>query len=410
MALDTNFIGGLSRMRDLAPDDVIDRRRVERGVGRVLAARGFERLDPPALERSDLFVRKSGGEIAGSLYAFTDPGGVSVSLRPEFTPSIIRWRVENDRTGAGARRYSYSGPVFRYGEGARFRQFQQAGAELIGVPGSEGDSEILRTAVDCLESAGVRDVRVRVGHVGVLRDVLAARGLSERARMFILSHLAEIGRGADGGERLIEKAAAAGLILDGRNGATATSSRRADAAAENRASPALDALADSISGPTGRRSAERILSRLVMRRGQAASAADFRAAINGVSRLANGADNDAPADSRDALARAKTVLEDCGASPRSLNELKSTLENLRSAGAAAVDLDFSFVRGLAYYTGVVFEFMGSGGAYPLGGGGRYDDLVKAFGGADEPACGFALDVDELSLQVRAPDAAAKAAR
>ena len=228
--------------------------------------------------------------------------------------------------------------------------------------------------------------------------------------MFILSNLAEIGRGADGGERLIEKAAAAGLILDGRNGATATSSRRADAAdAENRASPALDALADSISGPTGRRSAERILSRLVMRRGQAASAADFRAAINGVSRLANGADADDPADSRDALARAKSVLQDCGASPRSLNELESTLENLRGAGAAAVDLDFSFVRGLAYYTGVVFEFMG-GGAYPLGGGGRYDDLVKAFGGADAPACGFALDVDELSLQVRAPDAAAKAAR
>lgn len=394
-------------MRDLAPDDVVDRNRVERGVVRVLAARGFERLDPPALERSDLFVRKSGGEIAGSLYAFTDPGGVSVSLRPEFTPSIIRWRVENDRADGGAKRYSYSGPVFRYGEGARFRQFQQAGAEFIGVPGSEGDSEILRTAVDCLESAGVRGVRVRVGHVGVLRDVLAARGLSERARMFILSNLAEIGRDDDGESRIIEKAAAAGLILDGRNGAIAASRRSDDAAAENRASPALDALADSISGPTGRRSAERILSRLVMRRGQAASAADFRAAINGVSRLANGANDD---DIQDALARAKSVLEDCGASLRSLNELESTLENLRSAGAAAVDLDFSFVRGLAYYTGIVFEFMGSGGAYPLGGGGRYDGLVKAFGGADDPACGFALDVDELSLQIRAPDAAAKAAR
>lgn len=393
-------------MRDLAPDDVIDRRRVERGVGRILAARGFERLDPPALERSDLFIRKSGGEIAGSLYAFTDPGGVSVSLRPEFTPSIIRWRVENDPPDAGARRYSYSGPVFRYGEGARFRQFQQAGAELIGVSGAEGDSEILRTAVDCLESAGVGDVRVRVGHVGVLRDVLASRGISERARMFILSNISDITRGADGESRILEKAAAAGLILDGRNAEPPPSQRADDD--EDRASPALDALAESISGPTGRRSAERILSRLVMRRSQAARAADFQAAINGVSRLANGANDDS--DSQDALARAKTVLEDCGASPRSLNELEDTLERLRKdgAGAASIDLDFSFVRGLAYYTGVVFEFTG-GGAYPLGGGGRYDDLVKAFGGADDPACGFALDVDELSLQIRAPDGAAKAA-
>lgn len=403
LALDTNFIGGLSRMRDLAPDEVIDRRRVERGVGRILAARGFERLDPPALERSDLFIRKSGGEIAGSLYAFTDPGGVSVSLRPEFTPSIIRWHVENDPPDAGARRYSYSGPVFRYGEGARFRQFQQAGAELIGVSGAEGDSEILRTAAACLESAGVRDVRVRVGHVGVLRDVLASRGISERARMFILSNISDATRGEDGESRLLEKAAAAGLILDARNGAPPPS-QRADGG-EDRASPALDALAESISGPTGRRSAERILSRLVMRRSQAASAADFQAAISGAARLANGADD---ADAQDALTRAKTVLEDCGASLQSLNELEETLESLRSAGATSINLDFSFVRGLAYYTGVVFEFAG-GGAHPLGGGGRYDDLVKAFGGADAPACGFALDVDELSLQIRAPDAAAKAA-
>ena len=79
----------------------------------------------------------------------------------------------------------------------------------------------------------------------------------------------------------------------------------------------------------------------------------------------------------------------------------------------SIELDFSFARGLAYYTGVVFEFAGAGGggAYPLGGGGRYDDLVKAFGGADTPACGFALDLDEISLQTGADDrSAAKAAR
>lgn len=407
-------------MRDLAPEDAAGRRRVEKGVGRVLASGGFARLDTPLLERADLFIRKSGGEIAGSLYAFTDPGGVGVSLRPEFTPSIIRWHVENATPNAGGEtRYRYSGPVFRYGEGARFRQFQQAGAELIGVPGADGDFEILRTAIECLRSAGAHDFRVRVGHIGVLRDMLDSSGISERARMFILSNIGETTQGADGEARLLKKAAAAGLILDGRKSAPPRPSRRHPDAAQAAAatSPALAALEDSISGPTGRRTAEMILSRLVMRREQAASAGDFRSAIRNMSRLAGCADF---SDPRTALARAKTVLRDCGASADSLGELEDTLDRLRSADGAcesspnmSIELDFSFVRGLAYYTGAVFEFAGAdggGAAHPLGGGGRYDDLVKAFGGADAPACGFALDLDELSLRIRAPDAANKAAR
>ena len=388
-------------MRDLAPDGVAVRRRVEKGVGRVLASGGFARLDPPMLERADLFIRKSGGEIAGSLYAFADPGGVSVSLRPEFTPSIIRWHVENEPADGGERRYRYSGPVFRYGEGARFRQFHQAGAELIGVPGADGDFEILRTAAACLRSAGADDFRVRIGHVGVLRDALDSRGISERARTFILSNVGEITRGADGEARLLKKAAAAGLVLEGRNHAPLPSSRPPNGGIDQD-SPALAALENSISGPTGRRSAERILSRLIMRRSQAASAADFRAAVRNAARLAGCAES---ADPRTALARAKTVLRDCGASTDSLGELEDTLDRLRNAGMRddSIELDFSFARGLAYYTGVVFEFAGAdGGAYPLGGGGRYDDLVKAFGGADAPACGFALDLDEISLQTGAP--------
>ncbi len=409
-------------MRDLAPEDAAVRRRVEKGVGRVLASGGFARLDTPLLERADLFIRKSGGEIAGSLYAFTDPGGVSVSLRPEFTPSIIRRHVENAPTdGGGETRYRYSGPVFRYGEGARFRQFQQAGAELIGVPGADGDFEILRTAIDCLQSVGARHFRVRIGHVGVLRDLLDSSGISERARMFILSNIAETTQGADGEARLLKKAAAAGLILDGRKAAPPPprpSRRRPDAAqAAAATSPALAALEDSISGPTGRRTAEMILSRLIMRQSQAANPADFRAAVRNAARLARRAQSEDP---RTALERAKTVLRDCAASADSLDELEDTLDRLQSAGGAcesspnmSIELDFSFVRGLAYYTGAVFEFAGAGGgaAYPLGGGGRYDDLVKAFGGADAPACGFALDLDELSLQIRdAPNAANKAAR
>ena len=71
----------------------------------------------------------------------------------------------------------------------------------------------------------------------------------------------------------------------------------------------------------------------------------------------------------------------------------------RLGDGATVELDLSFVRGRAYYTGIVFEFTSTAGEgeVSLGGGGRYDDLVRAFGGAATPACGFALNLDELAL-------------
>jgi histidyl-tRNA synthetase len=56
-----------------------------------------------------------------------------------------------------------------------------------------------------------------------------------------------------------------------------------------------------------------------------------------------------------------------------------------------VDPDVSIVRGLAYYTGVVFELFDARRALrAVCGGGRYDGLLKALGGADLPAVGFGM--------------------
>ena len=99
------------------------------------AARGYGMLDTPLLEQTELFVRKSGGELTTQLYSFVDPGGNRVSLRPEFTSSVIRHYAEQPHPLAQPVRWQYRGPVFRH-DGA-FRQFTQAGAELIGSSGVE---------------------------------------------------------------------------------------------------------------------------------------------------------------------------------------------------------------------------------------------------------------------------------
>ena len=124
-------------------------------LGAYYAARGYAPIDTPIVEDAELFVRKSGGELSGMLYTFDDPGGNRVSLRPEFTPSVIRHYIEHKADFGAPTRLSYSGPVFRYHslDGGDLRQFTQVGTELIGLAGSDADAEILSIACGGLGGA-----------------------------------------------------------------------------------------------------------------------------------------------------------------------------------------------------------------------------------------------------------------
>jgi histidyl-tRNA synthetase len=97
----------------------------------------------------------------------------------------------------------------------------------------------------------------------------------------------------------------------------------------------------------------------------------------------------ARAGSWDALAAAAA---DLGPGLAAGEPLRRTVEALHAMGLGAfVDLDLSIVRGLAYYTGTVFElFDARGELRAVAGGGRYDNLLSALGGVDLPALGFGM--------------------
>ena len=83
-------------------------------------------------------------------------------------------------------------------------------------------------------------------------------------------------------------------------------------------------------------------------------------------------------------------------------ELESILQNLAARGLRDfVKVDYHVIRGLAYYTGVVFEAFDRKGEFrAIAGGGRYDNLVKLISGGkvDLPALGFGMgDVVLLEL-------------
>jgi ATP phosphoribosyltransferase regulatory subunit len=76
--------------------------------------------------------------------------------------------------------------------------------------------------------------------------------------------------------------------------------------------------------------------------------------------------------------------------------LRAVLDLLEPSVAARVIFDLGLTRDLGYYTGAVFEVYDAGLGAPLGGGGRYDDLIGRFG-RELPACGWAIDVERLHL-------------
>ncbi len=136
---------------------------------------GYEFVETPVIEHTDLFVRKSGGERLAQTFEFTFRGR-DLALRPEHTASVIRMFIDTMQADPLPIRLAYSGPVFRYEspQAGRSRQFTEFGCELIGAEGTAADHEIIQLAIDSLYRAGVREMTVVLGHIGVIIGFLDA--------------------------------------------------------------------------------------------------------------------------------------------------------------------------------------------------------------------------------------------
>ena len=189
----TRQIKLLRGMRDSTGTNLLRAIEVQQAAMHYLNDAGYSPVETPLLEESELFVRKSGGELASRLYTFTDPGGHEVGLRPEFTPSIIRYFVNESTNMDLPARLQYAGPVFRYEPGNEnlSRQQTQVGAELVGGSGVEFDKEIVVLAFKGLSQLGL-DVQIRLGNLGVVQSVLSKYQLSEAVNLFIISNLPEL--------------------------------------------------------------------------------------------------------------------------------------------------------------------------------------------------------------------------
>lgn len=303
---------GLPGFRDFYPEPIptadswsLDLRRYIFDTWRGTAERyGFREYDGPPIEELDLYTKKSGDEIVGQLYNFTDKGDRNVSLRPEMTPTLARMAAAHTRNYKKPIKWFSIPQLFRYErqQKGRLREHFQFNADIIGEEHLAADAELIALLIDSL-----RDLKLT-------NDDFVVRLSSRRAWQDFFEN---------GG-------------------------------------------------------------------GQEKDANDFYQIIDKLER-------EDPAVSGDKLAKLGFSLKqvnDFIESGQPTDELAAILANIKARGLGDfIKIDYRIIRGLAYYTGPVYEAFDKRGKFrAIAGGGRYDHLVKLVSGgkSDLPALGFGM--------------------
>ncbi len=323
----------LSGFRDFYPDECAARNAIFSTWRDVARRYGFVEYDGPPLEPLDLFTKKSGPEIVGQLYNFKDKGDREIALRPEMTPTLARLVTARHKDFKKPLKWFSIPQVYRYErpQKGRGREHYQFNCDIIGEAGLEADVELIALVIDTLRAFGLteKDFVVRLSDRQFWTEYMDELSVPESQRYAFIQAI-------DKSER------------------------------ESR-----EKTAERIREILISQAAERLVSNLINQEGPF-STEDIQLAA------------------RILASKLTAVLEN--AFLRASARLDTVETGLRHRGLHDyVKRDYTVVRGLAYYTGVVFEVFDRTGEFrAIAGGGRYDNLLKNLGDVDLPALGFGM--------------------
>src|SRR3954468_21466883 len=158
--------------RDVLPDEMRELRALMDGLRSSLQEAGYGEVRTPTVEYEEV-LRQGDERSAGAGWRLFDAQGNLLVLRSDMTIPIARMVGTRFAAHEGPLRLSYSGQAYRSvtrGSG-QLTEFFQVGAELIGVPGVEGDAEIVALVLDGLSGCGLRRHSVGLG-VGAFHGAL----------------------------------------------------------------------------------------------------------------------------------------------------------------------------------------------------------------------------------------------
>ena len=171
---------------DVLPEDAARRGLLEAHVRRILGAAGYRRIETPAFEATELFSRGVGAAtdiVQKEMYTFDDDAGRSLTLRPEGTAPVCRAYIEHGMHKLPQPvKLWYLSSFFRAEapQRGRYREFWQAGAEVIGSAAPATDAELIVLLGELLDALGVSDTSLALSSLGTpetrvaYRDELAA--------------------------------------------------------------------------------------------------------------------------------------------------------------------------------------------------------------------------------------------
>lgn len=334
----------LKGFRDLLPGEMLVRNRIVRAACAVYERYGFAPLETPALEHLDVLLGKYGDEGTKELFRLETPEGDTAALRYDLTVPLARVVAAHPDLPRPFRRYQV-GTVWRTdkpGPG-RFREFLQLDIDTVGSAATAADVEIVAAVCEVFAELGLDDVTVRLSSRRLLDAMVRWAGVPAERATDVFRVLDKLDRqGLD--NVLLE-------LTAGR----------------------IDASGDRIPG-------------LGLAPAQVEAIGRFLAI--------------APVERPKTIAAVASLLAGGEGVERALVELGEMDVQLRALGLGddRVRIEPALARGLAYYTGPVFEAVlarapevGS-----VAGGGRYDGLVERFLGTAIPATGAAIGVDRLA--------------
>jgi ATP phosphoribosyltransferase regulatory subunit len=162
-------------MRDLLPEEARRRRALGKRVLDHFALHGYELVTPPAFELAEVLERGLGALDPAELLRFVEPeSGAVAALRPDMTPQIARMVATRLAAEPRPIRLCYEGTIVRrrQGRARRHRQVPQAGVELYGAPGTDGDLEVLGLAASVVAALGLSAAVIDLGHASIARSLL----------------------------------------------------------------------------------------------------------------------------------------------------------------------------------------------------------------------------------------------
>tara|TARA_Y100000310_G_scaffold240125_1_gene243928 strand:+ start:1186 stop:2463 length:1278 start_codon:yes stop_codon:yes gene_type:complete len=318
--------------RDLMPEDAIVLREAVDVLARNFALFGFNPIQTPLLERSDVLASKytGGSEILKEMFTLKDQGKRDLALRYDLTVPFSRFVAMNPQLKLPFKRFQI-GRVFRDGpiKASRYREFSQCDCDVVGTKSIAADAECVELFLKAYKELGL-DVVVRVNNRKILDEAMDVLKIKEKDRQGVILAIDKLDK--KGKKEVVDEIASLGIP---------------------------------------------------------------KKSINGLFKVFDVKGSNS--------AKLKEVEKIVGKDSEGLKEIKTLLQLCPYKNVVFLP---SLARGLAYYTGTIFEIYLKDESIKssIGSGGRYDKMIGDLMGSKVPfpavGCSFGLDVIVDALKAK----------